>query len=75
MAFSRKLRTSLTAAYHRFTAKERDWGFTRFGKLHKLYKAQPGHNRPTIEDDSAVISVYVRIFEDPTGVLWHNFVE
>ena len=72
---SQELRVTLTAAHHRFTAKDRDWGFTRFGHLDEFYQPQPGHDRPTIEEGSAVISVYMRIIEDPTGVLWHNFVE
>lgn len=29
--------------------------------------------RPLVEYDSANISAYVRIVEDETGVLWHNF--
>ena len=62
-------------ACHRFTAEECDWGFTRFSELHTLLQPQPGHNRPTIDGGSTVISVYVRVLEDPTGVLWHNFVK
>lgn len=65
----------LLDAHHRFTAEEHDWGFTRFTEQRKLFQPQPGHNRPTIEEDSAVISAYVRVLEDPTGVLWHNFVK
>jgi ubiquitin carboxyl-terminal hydrolase 7 len=26
-----------SAAHHRFTAEERDWGFTRFAELRKLF--------------------------------------
>ena len=66
---------SLPDAHHRFIAEECDWGFTRFSELRKLFHPQPGHNRPTIEEDSAMVSVYVRVLEDPTGVLWHNFVK
>jgi len=66
---------SLSDAHHRFIAEECDWGFTRFSELRKLFHPQPGNNRPTIEEDSAVVSVYVRVLEDPTGVLWHNFVK
>jgi hypothetical protein len=62
-------------AHHRFIAEECDWGFTRFSELRKLFHPQPGNNRPTIEEDSAMVSVYVRVLEDPTGVLWHNFVK
>jgi ubiquitin carboxyl-terminal hydrolase 7 len=62
-------------AHHRFIAEESDWGFTRFSELRKLCQLHEGANRPTIEDDSADISVFVRVLEDPTGVLWHNFVK
>lgn len=62
-------------ANHRFIAEECDWGFTRFSELRKLFNVQEGHIRPTVEDESADITVYVRVLEDPTGVLWHNFVK
>ncbi|KAI0763671.1 cysteine proteinase [Irpex lacteus] len=65
---------TVSHAHHRFIAEECDWGFTRFSELRKLFSIQDGHSRPTIEDDSANISVFVRVLEDPTGVLWHNFV-
>jgi hypothetical protein len=61
-------------AHHRFIAEESDWGFTRFSELRKLMTPQ-NEVRPTIEDDAAEISVFVRVLEDPTGVLWHNFVK
>ena len=73
--FVRLLTASPLDAHHRFIAEECDWGFTRFSELRKLFHPQPGHSRPTIEDDSAMITVYVRVLEDPTGVLWHNFVK
>lgn len=66
---------SNTDAHHRFIAEECDWGFTRFSELRKLFTVQEGHTRPTIEDESAEVSVFVRVLEDPTGVLWHNFVK
>ena len=62
-------------AHHRFIAEECDWGFTRFSELRKLFSIQEGHARPTIEDEAAEVSVFVRVLEDPTGVLWHNFVK
>ncbi|KAJ7046714.1 hypothetical protein C8F04DRAFT_1307881 [Mycena alexandri] len=65
---------TVSNAQHRFIAEESDWGFTRFSELRKLFQRQEGHNRPTIEDDAADITVYVRVLDDPTGVLWHNFV-
>jgi hypothetical protein len=62
-------------AHHRFIAEECDWGFTRFSELRKLFTIQEGHSRPTIEEECADVSVFVRVLEDPTGVLWHNFVK
>ena len=66
---------SIIDAHHRFIAEECDWGFTRFSELRKLFSVQDGHTRPTIEDETADVSVFVRVLEDPTGVLWHNFVK
>ncbi|KAJ2913743.1 hypothetical protein MD484_g6676, partial [Candolleomyces efflorescens] len=65
---------TVSHAHHRFIAEECDWGFTRFSELRKLFNPVDGQLRPTIEDDSADITVFVRVLEDPTGVLWHNFV-
>ena len=62
-------------AHHRFIAEECDWGFTLFSELRKLFNVQEGHSRPIIEEESAMVSVFVRVLEDPTGVLWHNFVK
>lgn len=30
-------------------------------------------SRPLVENEAANITVYLRIVEDETGVLWHNF--
>ena len=62
-------------ANHRFIAEECDWGFTRFSELRKLFNVQEGYSRPTIEEDSAYVTVFVKVLKDPTGVLWHNFVK
>ncbi|KAI9758437.1 MAG: hypothetical protein M4579_003067 [Chaenotheca gracillima] len=62
-------------AHHRFTADEGDWGFTRFADLRKLFHgAWEGADRPMVEGDAANVTTYIRIVKDPTGVLWHNFV-
>jgi len=55
--------------------EECDWGFTRFSELRKLFNIQEGQTRPTIENEVAEVTVFVRVLEDPTGVLWHNFVK
>ena len=28
-----------------------------------------------VENDAVNITAYVRIYKDPTGVLWHNFIK
>ncbi|GAA5992402.1 hypothetical protein JCM11641_002734 [Rhodosporidiobolus odoratus] len=60
-------------AHHRFTHEEQDWGFTRFVELRKLFSVSEGRTKPIIENDETVITAYVRVLKDPTGVLWHNF--
>ncbi|GAA5865830.1 hypothetical protein JCM8547_005726 [Rhodosporidiobolus lusitaniae] len=60
-------------AHHRFTNEEQDWGFTRFVELRKLFSVSEGRTKPIIENDETVITAYVRVLKDPTGVLWHNF--
>lgn len=61
------------SAHHRFTKEESDWGFTKFLESRRMYGIWDNANRPMIENDTANITVYVRIVEDETGVLWHNF--
>lgn len=60
-------------AHHRFTNEEQDWGFTRFVELRKLFSVSEGRSKPIIENDETVITAFVRVLKDPTGVLWHNF--
>lgn len=28
-----------------------------------------------VENDTVKVSAYIRIYKDPTGVLWHNFMK
>lgn len=64
------------AANHRFNAEEADWGFTRFAEIRKLFNPSwEGKGRPMVENDAVNISAYLRIYKDPTGVLWHNFIK
>ncbi|KAJ9151597.1 Ubiquitin carboxyl-terminal hydrolase [Coniochaeta hoffmannii] len=61
-------------AHHRFTKDESDWGFTRFLELRKMFNVPyEDFGRPLVEDDTANITAFVRVVEDETGVLWHNF--
>jgi ubiquitin carboxyl-terminal hydrolase 7 len=63
------------SATHRFTIDEGDWGFTRFAELRKLFAPTwDRFDRPMIEQDSAKLTAYVRVVKDPTGVLWHSFI-
>ncbi|CAK4019050.1 ubiquitin carboxyl-terminal hydrolase 5 [Lecanosticta acicola] len=62
-------------ANHRFTADEGDWGFTRFADKNRIFAAKfDTFDRPLVENDGAKLTAYVRVLKDPTGVLWHNFV-
>lgn len=61
-------------ANHRFTKDEGDWGFTRFAELRRSFTVTEENQRPMIEDGCANITAYVRVYKDPTGVLWHNFI-
>ena len=68
--------SSAPAANHRFNAEESDWGFTRFAEIRKLFASQwEDRGRPMVEDDAVNVTAYVRVYKDPTGVLWHNFVK
>ncbi|KAF9182032.1 hypothetical protein BGZ51_005004 [Haplosporangium sp. Z 767] len=60
-------------AQHRFTPEEADWGFTRFFDLRKLEIPFDQRGLPLIDKGHTVITAYVRVYDDPTGVLWHNF--
>ncbi|ORX89747.1 ubiquitin carboxyl-terminal hydrolase 5 [Basidiobolus meristosporus CBS 931.73] len=61
-------------ATHRFTADESDWGFTRFYELKKMMIPPESKSRPLLENDELLLSAYVRVINDTTGVLWHNFI-
>ena len=64
------------AANHRFNAEESDWGFTRFAEVRRLFAPQwDQKGRPMIENDAVNVTAYLRIYKDPTGVLWHNFIK
>ncbi|KAG1172248.1 hypothetical protein G6F70_001903 [Rhizopus microsporus] len=60
-------------ANHRFSADEIDWGFTRFYEIEDLDK-MTSKAGPFLVDNEIVLSVFIRVVKDETGVLWHNFV-
>jgi ubiquitin carboxyl-terminal hydrolase 7 len=63
-----------TAAQHRFTPEESDWGFTRFAEQRKLFSVAWGERERPLVINGANMTAYVRIVKDETGVLWHNFI-
>lgn len=63
-------------AKHRFHTAEKDWGFTRFSQLKNLFGAPVGDADSLLpETGEANITAYVRVYKDPTGVLWENFLK
>lgn len=39
-----------------------------------MFAAQwDGSRRPLVENDAVNVTAYLRIYKDPTGVLWHSF--
>ncbi|KAI8808839.1 hypothetical protein BJ742DRAFT_806590 [Cladochytrium replicatum] len=62
-------------AQHRYNPSEQDWGFNHLIKLSQLTVPTDTFTRPLIENDATVITAYMRIIRDETGVLWHNFVD
>ncbi|KAG0370870.1 hypothetical protein BGZ54_003296 [Gamsiella multidivaricata] len=63
----------VNSASHRFTVDEADWGFTRFFDLRKLEHPLDQRGVPLMVNGHTMITAYVRVYNDPTGVLWHNF--
>lgn len=63
-------------AKHRFHTAEKDWGFTRFSQLKSLF-GEPGGDPESflLQNGEANITAYVRVYKDPTGVLWENFLK
>ncbi|KAI8073083.1 hypothetical protein BC940DRAFT_290503 [Gongronella butleri] len=60
-------------ANHRFTAEEIDWGFTRYHEIKALTQQGSNGKGPFLVGNATMISVFVRVIKDETGVLWHSF--
>lgn len=57
-----------SAASHRFSAREQDWGFSSYAPPRELVA------RGILENNKLNISACVRVIDDSsTGVLWHDF--
>ncbi|KAF9583319.1 hypothetical protein BGW38_009760, partial [Lunasporangiospora selenospora] len=61
-------------AHHRFTPTDADWGFTKFHELRRLETPLDSRDIPLMEKGHTVITAVVRVYDDSTGVLWHDFV-
>ncbi|SCU86930.1 LANO_0C09604g1_1 [Lachancea nothofagi CBS 11611] len=61
-------------SHHRFCATDTDWGFASFIGLDTLKKRTSSRNSGFLADNQLNVSVFVRILDDPTGVMWHNFL-
>ncbi|KAI8638136.1 hypothetical protein BD408DRAFT_423510 [Parasitella parasitica] len=58
-------------AHHRFCGEEVDWGFTRYHDI----KTLTGGKDPFVNSkNQLVISIFLRVVKDETGVLWHNLI-
>ncbi|SCV02427.1 LAME_0H00298g1_1 [Lachancea meyersii CBS 8951] len=64
----------LNVSHHRFCATDTDWGFATFMGLDTLKKRTSSRNSGFLVNNKVNISVFVRVLKDPTGVLWHNFL-
>lgn len=65
---------SFKTTQHRFTKTEGDWGFTTFENMRKLFTQEwNGRGKTLVENESANMTVYVRVVKDETGILWHTF--
>ncbi|OMJ30209.1 Ubiquitin carboxyl-terminal hydrolase 21 [Smittium culicis] len=60
-------------AFHRFNSDETDWGFTSFIDQRRLVSPNSS-GIPLLQNDKIRISAFVKVAVDPTGVLWHNFL-
>ncbi|TPX31523.1 hypothetical protein SmJEL517_g05139 [Synchytrium microbalum] len=63
------------SARMRFNPTETDWGFNQMVKFAQLTIPIENFAKPILENDKMRIVVYMRVVEDPTGVLWHNFID
>ncbi|KAI9346681.1 hypothetical protein BD770DRAFT_446666 [Pilaira anomala] len=57
----------MNTAHHRFCGEEIDWGFTKYHEI----KSLPAYMN---KQNQTVISIFLRVVKDETGVLWHNLI-
>ncbi|ODQ66799.1 hypothetical protein NADFUDRAFT_50704 [Nadsonia fulvescens var. elongata DSM 6958] len=64
----------VSSAQHRFNNSETDWGFTNFYDIRRLAERHLDSSGALLENNKVNISAFIRVIKDPTGVLWHNFI-
>lgn len=65
---------TMNRSHHRFSAFDTDWGFANLIELAHLRQYTKGRISGLLNDDKLNITAFIKIIKDPTGVLWHNFV-
>lgn len=61
-------------SHHRFNSIDTDWGFANFIDLTYLKYTAKGRVSGLLNKGMLNVTVYVRVVQDTTGVLWHNFI-
>lgn len=64
----------INTSHHRFNSVDTDWGFANFIDLAYLKYPAKGRVSGLLNKGRLNVTAYVRIVKDPTGVLWHNFI-
>ncbi|WBW75563.1 ubiquitin C-terminal hydrolase Ubp5 [Schizosaccharomyces osmophilus] len=62
-----------SSAHCRYSPEIQDWGFTQFSETKRLLSRNSPVVPPIVEDGALRINAFIRILDDPTGVLWHSF--
>ncbi|KAH3674687.1 hypothetical protein WICMUC_003103 [Wickerhamomyces mucosus] len=64
----------INTSHQRFSKFATDWGFSNFTELKALTHSRRDFG-PLSENDALYITAFVKVLNDPTGVLWHNFLD
>lgn len=65
----------MNTSQQRFSKNATDWGFSNFTPVSTLYEATNRTKLPLMFDNKVNITAYVKVLNDTTGVLWHNFLD
>lgn len=63
-----------STSHQRFNKDATDWGFSNFVDIRYLWNSRK-ENGPLASDGRVNITAFVKVLKDPTGVLWHNFMD